>query len=247
MKSLILALALVSQAAPLKAVTVTAPAPPPVAVTTVAPIASTPISSPLISGPTTIQEHTLTSFTVPGFDAVSWLVIPSISTDQTGGKLDITGPPGSYTLIAAVIQAGQPILLQQILTVQATPSPAASTAASSTPQAPTATALPLKPPGAWAFIVYPAGDGTTLAPGQLAIKDSQTIGTTLQALGVHLRQVTVNSDLLKDPKWEAALKGVTLPAYGVVDGASAPLIPFSPLPTDQATLVAAITKALPAK
>lgn len=245
MKSIALALSLiVGQAPPPKAAPpVAATAPSAVIVSPlVAPAPTTPPSVPatpsvptaIISGPTTIQEHTLTSFTVPGFDQVAWLVIPAISTDTNGGKLDITGAPGSYTIMAAVVQAGQPVILSQILTVQATPLPSG---ASPTPQTPTASGPAVKVPGVWAFGIFDPGTLTTIAPGQLAVHNSKTIHSALKAIGVHYQEV---GSTQLGSAWVAAMKGVTLPAIAAVDSTGKFVIAPEPMPVDETAVVAAL-------
>lgn len=248
MKSLVLALSLVTgQASPPKAappVAATAPASPVIVSPLVAPAPTTPAPAsvatsssptPSLSGPTVIQEHTLTSFTVPGFDMVSWLVIPAISTDASGGKLDITGAPGSYTILAAIVQGGQPVILSQILTVQATPLPSG---ASPTPQAQTTanTGPAAKVPGVWAFGIFDPSTLTTIAPGQLAVHNSKTIHSSLEAVGVHYREV--DSTQLGAP-WKTAMQGVTLPAIAAVDSTGKFVIAPEPMPVDETAVVAA--------
>jgi hypothetical protein len=243
MKSLALSLALViGQTPPPKAVTAPAHSPVIVSPLVAPPVVTTPSSVPVtpsvptatISGPATIQEHTLTSFTVPGFDQVAWLVIPAISTDTNGGKLDITGAPGSYTIMAAVVQAGQPVILSQILTVQATPLPSG---AAPTPQTPaTANTGPAaKVPGVWAFGIFDPTTLTQIAPGQLAVHNSKTIHASLEGMGVHYREV--DSTQLGAP-WVAAMKGVALPALAAVDSTGKFVLAPEPMPADETAVVA---------
>lgn len=241
MKALVLSIVLgVFGQAPPPPKVVTAPAPaavapviPPV-VTTPAPVSVPTPTSPSISGPATIQEHTLTSFTVPGFDAVSWLVIPAISTDADGGKLDITGAPGSYTVMAAVVQAGQPVILSQILTVQATPAPISPTP---TPQTPTALSPAAKVPGVWVFGIFDPATLTQIPPTQLAVHNSKTIHGALEAIGAHYREV--DSAQLGEA-WKSAMVGVKLPALAAVDSTGKFVITPEPMPADEAAVVAAV-------
>jgi hypothetical protein len=238
LKSIILSLAvMLAGQTPLPPKAVTAPAPP--VVTTPAPAVPAPApvaAAPAISGPTTIQEHTLTSFSVPGFSSVSWVTIPAISTDPAepdGHKLDVTAAPGSYTILAAVIYNGQPVILQQILTVQGAPQPSTTP----TPQSPTTATPPVKTPGVWVVGIFDPATLTQIPAAQLAIHDSRTIHKSIEALGAHYREMESTQ---LNHAWQPVMAGVKLPALAAVDATGKFLIGPEPMPADEAAVVAAV-------
>lgn len=211
---------------------ITAPAPVVAPVVTPTPVAAT---SPAISGPATIQEHTGATFTVPGFDAVAWTVIPSIWTDlpttsSVSSKVSVTGAPGSYTILAAIVVGGQPMQLMTILTVQAAP---ASTPVTAAPQTPTTNTG-----GLWAYAVFDQSKLTSLPAKQLAIYTGQTLlKETLEASGVHFSVISA--------KDHPGLVGATSPSLAVMNGPGSFALSPTALPASAADVIAMIQTLLP--
>lgn len=78
-----------------------------------------------ISGPATIPLYTLGQYVVSGDPTakVAWLVMPTTSQVVSGQSLVMTGPSGAYTVIAFAVAAGQPVILQQTVTIASGPGP----------------------------------------------------------------------------------------------------------------------------
>lgn len=212
-----------------------APAPLPPAPPSPAP---NPVVKIEIDGPDSVPDHTLATFEIVGAEvAAAWLVIPAVSQDVCGQKLNFTGQAGTYTVIAfAITSSNTPVIVQKSVVLEGDdPNPD-----------PPIPPIPPAPPGPspvtvplMAFAVFDTNKQSSLPAGQRALFFSESIITSLKALGVTWRHVDVNSPEIQAPSWKQAVVSFGVPCLLVMDKKGNLFERASgPLPADEATTVA---------
>jgi hypothetical protein len=75
-----------------------------------------------IDGPATVPVYSLGSYAVTGdpLAKVAWLIVPSTSQVSSGQHFTMTGQPGKYLVIAFAVSGGQPVILEQVVTISGT-------------------------------------------------------------------------------------------------------------------------------
>jgi hypothetical protein len=207
MRGIILCLALFVGSSPVSAQAPTPPNPPP----------SAPTS---LVGATTVPENGLVQLTVsPSPTSVAWLVMPDVSQYATGSTLVFAAAPGSYTVVALAIVAGQPAILKTSVTITSGSQP-----------------TPL------AIAIFDPTSLTSLPSGQIAIYQSTTIAQALQSQGITWLQYQIGDTIPTRPgstplgstKWGSAALQAGLPALVTSTGG---VVSAVPLPQTQAALI----------
>ncbi len=91
---------------------------------------------------------------------MAWLIRPKVGEYRSGQTIVFAGPPGSYDVIAFVVDSGQPLILEASVTIT-----------------PAEQAKPLM------IAIWDPSTLTSLSAGQVAIYQSTTIAATLSASG----------------------------------------------------------------
>lgn len=206
------------------------------------PPAPTPVPGPVvkieIDGPASVPDRTLATFELVGSEAaVAWLVIPAVSQDVCDQKLNFTGQAGTYTVIAfAITSSNTPVIVQKNVVLEGddpNPDPPVPPIPPA-PPAPTPVTVPLM-----AYAIFDTNQQTSLPAGQRALFFSESIITSLKALGVTWRHVDVSAPEIQSPSWKQAIASFGLPALLVMDKQGNLFERASgPLPADEATTVA---------
>lgn len=139
-----------------------------------------------IDGPATVSVYSLGSYAVTGdpLAKVAWLIVPSTSQVSSGQHFTMTGQPGKYLVIAFAVSGGQPVILEQVVTISGTaPTPTPDPVPSPPPiPAPAPAPAPSTTGPYLVAFVTDAKAVTVMSAAQVALQSSTTMGGSLKAM-----------------------------------------------------------------
>lgn len=171
---------------------------------------------------------------------IQWSVMPKPDGQAVDGQsLYIRGAPGAYLVTAAALMEGDVALYQCTVVIGPGGSSPPTPIVPVVPVVPTPSPAPASPP-TWALAVFDTSKQISLAPGQLAIWKSQTIGPALAAVGVTYRHYDVADPAVTGSTWGIAASKLGRPALVLWRGSAVvagyPVV----LPASEADLIALV-------